>query len=598
MFGGTAATIPATITVTADSVALSNQAVKPGNAPATFVGTSLGPAPAGNIALNVNTLRVNVNPDGTPIEGARKVFINSPGSSTDSTGGPAGTLTISGLGPEATDAAKLVALNNVNITTAVEGGTAALPPGAITITADTMTLTGETGIVAFTSSAAPAGNIALNVNTLRANVKPDGTLINGQPQSFIASTSDSSTSTAGRAGTVTISGLGPEATDAAKLVVLNNTELSTTVKGGTAATRPATITMTADMLSLTNSRNIKADTSGAAPAGNITFNVNTLTADQATISSRSTSVAATAGNAGSVRIQGQGGDGTLADTITVRQSTITTEADTGPGGSITLGARNQIAMTDSTISATVTGGRLPGGNITFAAGEDVLLSNGSIISAESTGLGDAGTITITAGHRILDANSAVTTQASQADGGNVSLTAGSMAHLIKSQITTSVGSGQGKGGNITIDPRFVVLDNSQIRADAFGGPGGNVKIVADVYLTTDSVVSASSALGVPGTINILASTTNVSATLARLPEAVAQAATLLRASCAARVAAGKASSLVVAGREGVPLEPGGYLPSPLMVEELGSAGLSRSEGHYWETFPRLSSVVLAPACSR
>ena len=122
--------------------------------------------------------------------------------------------------------------------------------------------------------------------------------------------------------------------------------------------------------------------------------------------------------------------------------------------------------------------------------------------------------------------------------------------------------------------------------------------MADVYLTTDSVVSASSALGVPGTINILASTTNVSATLARLPEAVAQAATLLRASCAARVAAGKASSLVVAGREGVPLEPGGYLPSPLMVEELGSAGLSRSEGHYWETFPRLSSVVLAPACSR
>ena len=81
-------------------------------------------------------------------------------------------------------------------------------------------------------------------------------------------------------------------------------------------------------------------------------------------------------------------------------------------------------MTDSTISATVTGGRLPGGNITFASGEDVLLSNGSIISAESTGLGDAGTITITAGHRILDANSAVTTQASQADGGNVSLTAG------------------------------------------------------------------------------------------------------------------------------------------------------------------------------
>ena len=213
-------------------------------------------------------------------------------------------------------------------------------------------------------------------------------------------------------------------------------------------------------------------------------------------------------------------------------------------------------------------------------------------------MNEPGDLTINAANTFRSVNGSVTTNASQADGGNIFLTAGSMAHLIKSQITTSVGSGQGKGGNITIDPRFVVLDNSQIRADAFGGPGGNVKIVADVYLTTDSVVSASSTLGVPGTINVQASTTNVSATLARLPEAVAQAATLLRASCAARVAAGKASSLVVAGREGVPLEPGGYLPSPLMVEELGSAGLSRSEGHYWETFPRLSSVVLAPACSR
>ena len=44
------------------------------------------------------------------------------------------------------------------------------------------------------------------------------------------------------------------------------------------------------------------------------------------------------------------------------------------------------------------------------------------------------------------------------------------------------------------------------------------------------------------------------------------AATLLRASCATRLAEGKASSLVVAGREGVPPEPDGLLSSPLIVE--------------------------------
>ena len=50
-----------------------------------------------------------------------------------------------------------------------------------------------------------AGNIVFNVNELRANVKPDGTLINGQPPSVI-----NSTSPAWQAGTVTISRLRPD----------------------------------------------------------------------------------------------------------------------------------------------------------------------------------------------------------------------------------------------------------------------------------------------------------------------------------------------------------------------------------------------------
>jgi hypothetical protein len=111
-------------------------------------------------------------------------------------------------------------------------------------------------------------------------------------------------------------------------------------------------------------------------------------------------------------------------------------------------------------------------------------------------------------------------------------------------------------------------------------------------------VSASSALNAPGTINIQAQITDVSGSIAPLPAALLQAATLLRASCAARIATGKASSLVVAGREGVPLEPGVYLPSPLLALEPGDAGPSRSEEHQWETVPRFALAALAPACSR
>ena len=248
--GGSRASTPAPIIITADTAALSNRT--------TFVTTSNGAAPAGIIVFNVDTLRVNVNPDGTPITNAARVFLNSPGSGPGNTGGPAGTITISGLRPESTDPAKLIDLYNAQFSTAVEGGTAALTPGTITITADTMNLSGGTHIFSFTSGPAPAGNVVLNVNRLRANVNPDGTLINGQIFAQITSESIGSNSiptpegavpisdVPGRAGTVTISGLGPESTDPARLIALNNTRLSTLVVGGTAATTPATITVTAD----------------------------------------------------------------------------------------------------------------------------------------------------------------------------------------------------------------------------------------------------------------------------------------------------------------------------------------------------------------
>ena len=41
-----------------------------------------------------------------------------------------------------------------------------------------------------------------------------------------------------------------------------------------------------------------------------------------------------------------------------------------------------------------------------------------------------------------------------------------------------VRSGEQQAGDITIDSQFVILDRSPISADAFGGPGGNVKVSA------------------------------------------------------------------------------------------------------------------------
>jgi large exoprotein involved in heme utilization and adhesion len=131
-----------------------------------------------------------------------------------------------------------------------------------------------------------------------------------------------------------------------------------------------------------------------------------------------------------------------------------------------------------------------------------------------------------------------------------------------------VQGGGGDAGNLTLTAPFIVAEGSRIVADAFGGMGGNILIDAGVFLRDPvSLVSASSALGIQGTVNIQAPVTSLSGTLAPLPQAFVSVAALLPARCAARAQDGHYSSLVLGGREGLPLEPGGLLPSPLVLEE-------------------------------
>ncbi len=109
--------------------------------------------------------------------------------------------------------------------------------------------------------------------------------------------------------------------------------------------------------------------------------------------------------------------------------------------------------------------------------------------------GLAGNITITAGDQIVMNNGSVSTRAVTSDGGNITLNAPHMIRLTDSRITTSVESGVGGGGNINIDPELLILDNSQILANAFGGPGGNINIVADVFLVNSGGRVSDLALG-------------------------------------------------------------------------------------------------------
>ena len=189
----------------------------------------------------------------------------------------------------------------------------------------------------------------------------------------------------------------------------------------------------------------------------------------------------------------------------------------GNGGhiNITTGA---LEMNDGglIISETKTPGN--GGDINITS-QALAMFNGALVSTQSRGQGDAGNIYLGATDTFTMQNSTVSTKARRADGGNINFETNYLVHLVDSEVTSSVGGGADTvGGNISIDPEYVVLDNSRIIANAYEGTGGNIDIVADVFLADPaSIVDASSALGVNGRVDIRAPITSISGTIAPLP---------------------------------------------------------------------------------
>jgi hypothetical protein len=104
-----------------------------------------------------------------------------------------------------------------------------------------------------------------------------------------------------------------------------------------------------------------------------------------------------------------------------------------------------------------------------------------------------------------------------------------------STVTTSIQGGKGRGGNILVNSPLMVLESSDIIANAKQGTGGNITISADQLIRTpDSVIQASSAQSVSGTITITAPSTDVAGSLVGLPETLFDVSSRLRVACAAR----------------------------------------------------------------
>ena len=192
---------------------------------------------------------------------------------------------------------------------------------------------------------------------------------------------------------------------------------------------------------------------------------------------------------------GRGGDQVITTGRLILQNGGILDSGTtgnGNGGDIRI-----IASQDVLLTGTLTDGTTPsgifsrtigttsdsgsGGNIALTAGQSVTISDGASVSASSTGPGNAGNISINAGQQLDMRDSSIKTGAELASGGDINIRAIDRVRLVNSSINTSVFGEDGNGGNITIDPNVVVLQGSQVKAEAFQGVGGDITITTPLF---------------------------------------------------------------------------------------------------------------------
>ncbi|TKB88779.1 MAG: filamentous hemagglutinin N-terminal domain-containing protein [Nitrospira sp.] len=495
-----------TITLHAPHIALSGEAL--------VSSSTTGPGNAGDVVLEVQSLIMS----GVGTQGGR-VITNTQGP------GQGGNITVRGLeGPasaagvvQLTQGSKLFAQTIGGLTGAEENG------GSIHVRAATLVLDGFSQL------------------------------------------STAAQDSAGEAGTVIV--------DATDSVRLSGGSSITSNSAGASFGQAGDIMITSPTIGLKGASFISTSTEFVRNAGNITLDTQGLSLTEG---SQLTSNSGpqllpefSSGDAGSVKIQNQGSPAQSVLIDGANSGIFTNTEGTGAGGNITLDANTVTLQNGGTISAKTSGPITiaVGGSITVNATDKVIMSDGAVITANSTGPGNAGNIIIDAGQNFVATNGTVTTQTNQASGGDIKITTtpNGTVELTNSTISASVGDGPGGGGNISIDPQYVILQNSHILAQAAQGQGGTITITTNLFLPdANSSVKADSGSGLNGTVTIQSPNAPASGKIQPLGDQPLQATSLLNQHCAA-LAGGEFSSFTVTGRDSLPTEPGSWLASPLVA---------------------------------
>ncbi len=202
------------------------------------------------------------------------------------------------------------------------------------------------------------------------------------------------------------------------------------------------------------------------------------------------------------------------------------------------------------ISAT-TAGPGAGGSVFVEAG-NITLSDTSTIEAAATRTGAAGSVALTSATAIaLSGGSSITVRSALSDAGSIRLIAPQRITLQDSTILAEAGL---NGGDVFIDPQFVILDHSLISANAILGAGGDIVLISDTFLASESVITASSEASVQGTIDIQSPDAQLANALTALPSGFLDIDIRLSERCPMRLSS-ELSSFLVIGRGGLPPAP-------------------------------------------
>jgi len=262
------------------------------------------------------------------------------------------------------------------------------------------------------------------------------------------------------------------------------------------------------------------------------------------------SILSSTGSAGDVNF--------AADSLTMHNGLIEAASsglNSGPAGKVSVQVNRNLLMTDSGVIGSQSG-LGSAGDVTLTVGGSASLQSGSSITVASLG-SDGGDLNMTVRGNVTVDSSSILGLATNGNGGNISLISPQFVIVRDSQLTAAAGN----GGNLTVDPALIVLQNSQLSADASVGNGGNIKITADQFLNSNSPITASGGpFGVAGNISLSSPDNDIAGALTPLQSNLTARGAGLEPACGQMVGI-DTSSFLQTGMGGLPPEPGGWFVS-------------------------------------